>query len=119
MSDANYILESSIQNLTVKTRLHDTTDELVIILEGSVESFNAEDFKTLLRKITDGGPARLVFDCTGLTYVSSIGIGVFMDLLSTVKKKNGTVVFAAVPESVARIFDNLGFTVFFTFREKV
>jgi anti-sigma B factor antagonist len=119
MSDPNTNLEENIKNLVIRTRPHETTDELVIGLTGSVESYNAQEFETVLKKIVEQGRLRLVFDCARLDYVSSIGIGVFMNLLSSVKKKNGTVVFAAVPEAVARIFDNLGFTVFFTFREKV
>jgi anti-sigma B factor antagonist len=111
--------ETRIKNLTVVTQPHPDSDELVVGLKGAVDSYNAEDLKTTLKKITAEGHTRIVFDCAALSYVSSIGIGVFMNLLSEIKKAKGSVVFAAVPDAIARIFDNLGFTVFFSFREKV
>jgi anti-sigma B factor antagonist len=119
MSEQKYLFEETIKNLMVRGRPQETTGELVLSLEGSIESYNAQEFEALLKKITGQGHLRLVFDSSRLAYVSSIGIGVFMNLLTSLKKQNGSIVFAAVPEAIARVFENLGFTVFFTFRDKV
>jgi len=118
MSEGELILEQSIRDLAVRAYKR-PPDEVVISLDGAIESYNANDFEEILKMIVAAGHLKLVFACAKLTYVSSIGIGVFMNLLTTTKKKNGSMVFAEVPESVARVFDNLGFSVFFTFRDKL
>ncbi len=119
MSEPKLILEQSIRDLALKAYQKTEGGDVIVDLDGAIESYNANDFEEILKMIVAAGHLKLVFACAKLTYVSSIGIGVFMNLLTAIKKKNGSVVFAEVQESVARVFDNLGFSVFFTFRDKL
>jgi anti-sigma B factor antagonist len=119
MDISNVILEQSIKDLTLKAYKKQPGDELVVILDGAIESYNSAAFEEILKKLAAEGHLNFVFACAKLSYVSSIGIGIFMNMLSGLKKKNGSIVFAEVPEAVARVFDNLGFSVFFTFRDSV
>jgi anti-sigma B factor antagonist len=119
MSEPKVILDQTIRDLAVKAYKKDPAGNVIIVLEGAIESYNSNDFEEILKMLVAAGHLNLVFACSKLNYVSSIGIGVFMNLLTTIKKKNGSIVFAEVQEPVARVFDNLGFSVFFTFQDKL
>jgi anti-anti-sigma factor len=119
MDQKEIILNEEINELTVSAYKTNAAKELFVLLDGSIDSYNAQDFEALLNKLLESGQAHIVFGCAKLNYISSMGIGVFMNFLTAVKKKEGSLLFAEVQEPVKRVFDNLGFSMFFTFKEKL
>ncbi len=57
---------------------------------------------------------RLVVDLSGVEYVSSAGLRVFLMLARNVKASGGTLVLCALSASVRQVFDLAGFTTLFT-----
>lgn len=82
-------------------------DKLTLSLAGSLDTNTAPDLEKLLNESLDGVSA-LVFDLTGLEYISSAGLRI---LLSSQKKMSskGAMKVVGVGEAVMEIFDITGF----------
>jgi anti-sigma B factor antagonist len=72
----------------------------------------AEAFKT----INDAGRFKIVFDMSGVEFISSAGLRVLIDIQRTCKRWNrGQVVLASVPERIYNALNLAGFIPLFKF----
>ncbi|WP_412060378.1 STAS domain-containing protein [Rubrivirga sp. IMCC45206] len=96
-------------------RLAETADGPVRVLElhGELDAHTAPDFEAALDTCLAGGDARLVADGSGLDYVSSAGLGVFMAYVEPARSGGGDLKIAALSEKVFEVFDLLGFPTVF------
>jgi anti-sigma B factor antagonist len=58
---------------------------LIIYLTGYIDTYNSNFFQKKVSKAVDSGFTKIVFQCSGLNYVSSTGIGSFTAFLKAVK----------------------------------
>ena len=86
---------------------------LVVRLKGYLDTYNGYQFQRQMESLVGNGCTRLVFDLSGLTYISSGPIAAFLDLLKQVKSEGGDVVLASMPPRVMEVFDLLGLAGFF------
>lgn len=91
----------------------------VLALTGDLDAHTAPEFEAALLACLAEGDSRIVADGSGLTYVSSAGLGVFMSVVEPAREAGGDVVIAALPERVFETFDLLGFPEVFRFAETV
>ncbi|MEM6288111.1 MAG: STAS domain-containing protein [Bacteroidota bacterium] len=91
----------------------------VLTLRGELDAHTAPDFEAALQACLDGGDARLVADGSGLDYVSSAGLGVFMAFVEPAREGGGDLKIAALPERVFEVFDLLGFPTVFDMADTV
>ncbi|PAP76885.1 STAS domain-containing protein [Rubrivirga marina] len=91
----------------------------VLALRGELDAHTAPDFEAALQACLDDGDARLVADGSGLDYVSSAGLGVFMAFVEPARDGGGDLKIAALPERVFEVFDLLGFPTVFDMHETV
>ena len=91
----------------------------MVCLEGYIDTYNSSFFQKQLTKVIGAGYYNLLFDCGGLSYVSSTGLGSFTILLKMVKVKGGDIVLSAVQEKVSEVFQILGFSQFFNIKATV
>jgi len=90
---------------------------LVVVLSGYIDTYNTNFFQTQVQRAIDTGFTRLIFNCNGLNYVSSTGIGSFSVFLKTVKPLDGDVVLLNVQPKVYEVFHLLGFSQIFTIKD--
>lgn len=90
---------------------------LVLHLTGYIDTYNSNFFQKRIARAVGAGFARLIFNCGGLTYVSSTGIGSFTAFLKAVKPKGGDVVLLEIQPRVFEVFQLLGFSQFFNIRD--
>jgi anti-anti-sigma factor len=88
-------------------------DCLVLILNGYIDTYNSNYFQKRIQKAIDAGFFRLIFNCNGLNYVSSTGIGSFTSFLKAVKPQGGDLILLEVQPKVYEVFQLLGFSQFF------
>ena len=62
---------------------------------------------------------RLIFNCGGLNYVSSTGIGSFTAFLKAVKPRGGDIVLLEIQPKVYEVFQLLGFSQFFNIKDNL
>ena len=91
----------------------------VLALTGELDAHTAPDFEAALQACLDDGDARLVADGSGLDYVSSAGLGVFMAFVEPARDGGGDLKIAALPDRVFEVFDLLGFPTVFDMHETV
>ena len=90
---------------------------LVLALSGYIDTYNSNFFQRQVQRVIEKGFIRLIFNCNGLNYVSSTGIGSFTAFLKTVKPKGGDLVLLEIQPKVYEVFQLLGFSQFFNIKD--
>ena len=80
-------------------------DELLVALDGRLDTVTAPELEKVLCENYDGSDALLI-DCAALSYISSAGLRV---LLAVQKKSRGKLKLKNVCELVMEVFEMTGF----------
>ena len=72
---------------------------------GSLDADSIAAFKKVAYELVDKGATRLVVDCSNLTFVDSMGLGVLISLLRRVRQGDGDIKMAALSDDVKTIFE--------------
>lgn len=88
-------------------------DTTVLSLEGYLDAHTAPELEGAIQSEVDAGRTRLVVDCTGLTYISSAGLGVFMGFVEEVREAGGDLKICGLVPKVRQVFELLGFPAIF------
>lgn len=81
----------------------------VLALTGYLDAYTAPQFEKAIQEDYDAGRIRIVVDCTGLTYISSAGLGVFMSFIEDIHEAGGDIKICSVVPTVFQVFEILGF----------
>jgi anti-anti-sigma factor len=92
---------------------------LLLYLSGYIDTYNSNYFQKRVAKAIDTGFIRLIFQCGGLNYVSSTGIGSFTAFLKSVKPRGGDLVLLEIQPKVYEVFQLLGFSQFFNIKDNL
>lgn len=90
----------------------------VVYIKGYLDAHTAPDFEKALRDLVDEDKVKLVVNLSGLNYISSAGLGVFMGFIEEVRNKGGDIKLAELTDKVYRVFDLLGFPVLYDIFKK-
>jgi anti-anti-sigma factor len=108
------------ESLKIKLQKIDVIEGcLVLYLNGYIDTYNSNFFQKRVAKAIDGGYNKLIFQCGGLNYVSSTGIGSFTAFLKSVKPRGGDLVLLEIQPKVFEVFQLLGFSQFFNIRSNL
>ena len=92
----------------------------VAIIRGMIDTYNASYVQDILNiAIQLDGIKYFVVDLTEVNYLSSTGIGLFVDILKKCKRISVEFCILRLSAKIKEIFDLLGFTTFFHFLEKI
>ena len=80
----------------------------VLRLSGRLDVTSSPMLEERLKPLLGEGGTRLVFDCSGLDYVSSAGLRVFLLASRQLKGRGGGVAFAALSSPVRELFQLAG-----------
>jgi len=92
---------------------------LILGLTGSIDTYNSTYFQKCIHKLVEAGFMHLIFNCAGLNYVSSTGIGSFTSFLKALKPKGGDLVLFEIQPKVFEVFQLLGFSQFFVIKNNL
>ncbi len=84
-------------------------DAIVAAVHGRVDTITAQAFEKGLAGALNGLEKVLVFDLSGLEYISSAGLRVILSAAKTMKGKGGEIRLAAMAGSVKKVFQISGF----------
>ena len=86
----------------------------IVLINGWI---NTDTIDFVINKIEGirkkNNPLNYIFNLEGLEYISSAGIGIFMELYETIENKNGKICFIGMSDSVRRVFELVGFLQYF------
>jgi len=92
---------------------------LVLYLTGYIDTYNSNFFQKRVNRAVEANYIRLIFNCAGLNYVSSTGIGSFTAFLKAVKPRGGDLVLLEIQPKVYEVFQLLGFSQFFNIKDNL
>ncbi len=92
---------------------------LVLFLTGYIDTYNSNFFQKRVTKAIEAGFIKLIFNCSGLNYVSSTGIGSFTAFLKAVRPRGGDLVLLEIQPKVYEVFQLLGFSQFFNIKDNL
>ena len=112
--------EEKDESLKIKLqKVNEVEGCLVLYLTGYIDTYNSNYFQKRVQKAIESGFIRLVFQCGGLNYVSSTGIGSFTAFLKAVKPRGGDLVLLEIQPKVYEVFQLLGFAQFFNIKDNL
>ena len=86
-----------------------TADIVTLSLSGRLDTTTAKAFEDRLLAHIDSGERRLAIDLTGLEYISSAGLRVFLLAAKRLDSAQGRIALCALTEPVREVFDIAGF----------
>ncbi|MCX7718748.1 MAG: STAS domain-containing protein [Candidatus Sumerlaeaceae bacterium] len=97
----------------VSRELGDQKDAAMFDLRGYIDAHTVIEFERAVNASIDGGVKSLVLDLSGLSYISSAGIGAMMGLARKLSQRGGDLVLLSPTQKVFAILEGLGFTKIF------
>lgn len=88
---------------------------IVLELKGYIDTYNTPFVEKKINLAIANGFDRIICDLSGITYMSSTGIGVFTAILRQLKGIRGELILSGVPEKIMDVFRLIGFSSFFRF----
>jgi anti-anti-sigma factor len=85
----------------------------VLNIEGRIDTTNFSQFENEINTLFNAGEKNLVFDCSGLNYISSSGLRVFLIAQKKTLSFNGKLHLCNLQPSIKEIFDISGFSSIF------
>ena len=77
---------------------------VVLTLSGKLDGFSAPALEAQISRILSESVKRIVFDCSGMEYISSAGLRVFLATAKQLQTAGGRCGFAALSPEVRNIF---------------
>ncbi|MDD4847788.1 MAG: STAS domain-containing protein [Bacteroidales bacterium] len=99
----------------MEVKINNVGNDVVIVLNGRLDSINSADFEKLMEPIMTSDMASVVIDCTEFVYISSAGLRVFLKMQKAANAKKGNLRIKNLNSDIKSIFDMTGFTQLFKF----
>ena len=100
----------------MNTTILEQDGNMVAILEGRLDTAAASETEKAMSPLNDVEGKDIIIDCTGLEYISSAGLRIFLGILQNAEGKGGHVYLKGVTDSVRAIFAITGFISIFEFK---
>ncbi len=92
-----------------KIDMRETRDISVLDLKGYLDAHTAPELESVIQRLLEAKKFNILVNCRELTYISSAGLGVFMEFIEDVRKNNGDIKLSSMSPKVFNVFDLLGF----------
>ncbi|MGM9735550.1 MAG: STAS domain-containing protein [Candidatus Cryptobacteroides sp.] len=87
-----------------------------IRIVGRVDTIASPQFEQSLAPILEEKGLDVVMDCSGMEYISSSGLRVFLTLQKSLARNGGSLTISSMNEDIREIFDMTGFSSIFTIK---
>jgi anti-anti-sigma factor len=98
----------------MNVQVESLNDFKIVSIEGRLDTTNANEFEKPMMEILEGGCNRLILDCSGLNYISSSGLRVFLVVQKKMMAVKGQFSLCNLQPTIKEIFDISGFSVIFS-----
>lgn len=88
-----------------------------LIISGEIDASSSIDLDQAISRCLIEGTKNLLIDCTGLNYISSAGLGVFMSYVEEFKTRKSKMVIFGLNPRVSHTFSLLGLSDLLTVAE--
>jgi anti-anti-sigma factor len=85
-------------------------DVMIVNIDDHLDTLAAPHFEQRLLGLIDAGERKVLVDCSGLEYVNSAGLKVFLLAAKKLEPLTGNLIICNLAPSVLMIFEMIGFT---------
>lgn len=96
-----------MKNFSIATRQTDNVS--ILDISGELDAHTASHLENALKSLIDKENYAIVVNCSGLDYIASAGLGVFMAYIEDVRSLGGDIKLTNMNDRVYNVFDLLGF----------
>jgi len=98
----------------MKVQVESSKEYTIVSVEGRIDSTNASEFEKPMMEVIEGGCTRIILDCSGLNYISSSGLRIFLIVLKKMIAAKGQFSLCNLQPGIKEIFDIAGFSSIFS-----
>lgn len=99
----------------MQLKITENGETITGVLNGRLDTAASSEFSRDMLPLMDNADKHIVLDCTGLEFISSSGLRLFLSLRKETIKKGGDVTIVGVSEEVKQVFTITGFYSLFNF----
>jgi anti-sigma B factor antagonist len=81
-----------------------SADKAKVFIAGEVDIYTAQQFKDKLYNIVDSSGKDLVIDCSGLKYIDSTGLGIFVGALKKTRLAGRSIQLENIRDNIRKLF---------------
>lgn len=96
-----------MKNFSIATRQQQNVS--ILDISGELDAHTASHLENALKSLIDDKSYSIVVNCSGLDYIASAGLGVFMAYIEDVRSLGGDIKLTNMNDRVYNVFDLLGF----------
>lgn len=96
-----------MKNFSIATRQHKNVS--VLDISGELDAHTASQLENVLKSLIDDKNYAIIVNFSGLEYIASAGLGVFMAYIEDVRNLGGDIKLTNMNDRVYNVFDLLGF----------
>lgn len=93
----------------MNTTILEQNGQLVAILEGRLDTSVSEEVEEIMKPLRNCTDKDIVIDCTELTYISSSGLRIFLNILKSAKAKGKPVYLKGMSANLRSVMSMAGF----------
>lgn len=93
----------------MKFEIKNENEALIGVFNGRLDSAVADQLEKEMQPLMDSADKNIVLDCTGLEYISSSGLRLFLTLRKEVAKRGGTLTLCHINDDIRSVFTITGF----------
>ena len=90
-----------------------TGDLIILYLNGFLDAHTSSVLEKKFEELLSKKLYKVVVNFSGLSYISSAGLGVFMAYIETLRSNSGDIKLSNMSDKIYNIFDMLGFPILF------
>ncbi len=99
----------------MKTTIEKSEGKALVIFEGELDSFVSDEVGEQLESLYELENTEITLDCSGLDYIASSGLRLFLLLLQNVRSHGCTLTIKGANETLMNVFNSTGFVKCFQF----
>ena len=100
----------------MKTTIEEKDGKYVVLFDGRLDTFAAAETEKDLQPLNDCEGRDIELDCSGMDYISSSGLRLFLSILKNAMSKGSHVYITGINDKLASIFRMTGFNKLFEFK---
>jgi anti-sigma B factor antagonist len=101
----------------MKTTFKEEEGNFIMYFDGRLDTPAALETEKAMKPLDNCEGHDIILDCTGLEYISSSGLRIFLAVLKNAKAKGSHVYIRNINEGIQKVFKMTGFYNLFEFKE--
>ena len=90
-------------------------EPITLYIDGPLDALHLNDLQENVNSLEIKDGQFVVLDCTGMTYICSSGLRIFLAMHKEITEKNGKLIIKGLQPLVKNVFDMTGFSQIFNF----